>query len=305
MSLFFQSVYLSSALSLLYIFLLYRSHPLRRLPVAPTILVFAVGSLSVIPVVVLRWLLPGGAIESGVASRVLAAAVEEGVKFAALWATAWRFRFPNLIEPFDLAIYFGILGVGFGVYEDFWYIFSASYPSWVAGELVRFNEVFRGVVLARALPGHILFNALAGFLLGHGWVHGRRRGTIGWVAAGVGLAVLLHAGFNLIAESWGTIPLLTYLIVLVGCFLELRRRALAASPLAILIDYVEGKRRDWPFARSPSDYLFAEGFGWPGRRTRGLFQFYPVVLSLTILFPLLFVIVYLINRGLYAAIGSS
>jgi len=58
-----------------------------------------------------------------------------------------------------------------------------------------------------------------------------------------------------------------------------------------LIDYIEGRRQDWPFSRPPLDYLFADGFSWPGRKKRGLFQF-----SLAILFPLLLMIVYLLSR---------
>jgi len=168
MSLFLRSIYLSSALSLGYIFLLVKSNPYRRIPAAPAIVAFTAGMLAVIPVVAVKRFIPFDLNLASTAGLFLAASIEEVMKFSAFFLTGWRFRFPNAIGPLDFAIYFGILGVGFAVYEDFWYIFSVSYPSWTAGDPYRFSEIFHGIVLARAFPGHILFNGLAGFLVGRG-----------------------------------------------------------------------------------------------------------------------------------------
>jgi len=51
MKLFLQSAYLSSAISLIYIALLYRSHPFRRLPIVSILATFTVGMLAVVPAV--------------------------------------------------------------------------------------------------------------------------------------------------------------------------------------------------------------------------------------------------------------
>ncbi|MGB2982475.1 MAG: PrsW family glutamic-type intramembrane protease [Candidatus Bipolaricaulia bacterium] len=299
MSLFLQSTYLSAALSLVYIYLLYRSHPHRRLPAAPTVLAFAAGMLAVSLVVAVRRVVPIAPIEAAASALFAAAAVEEVAKLLLALATIWRLRFPNVVEPIDVAILFGVLGVGFGIYEDFWYIFSATYTSWIAGDIGRFNEVFRGIVLARAFPGHILFNGISGFLLGHA-LFAKRARRLSWILAGLALAILLHAGFNWVAINGEPPLLIAYVVGLVGLFLGLRRRLMARSPFAALIRRIESEEGEWTFDREPIEYLFADGFGWPGRRRGGLFQFYPVVLSLCVLFPLLLIAVYFVNRALLA-----
>jgi len=298
MSLFLQSVYLSAALSLLYIFLLYRSHPFRHLPAVPTVLAFAAGMVSVLLVSAVRRIVPVAPIDSSVAALFSAAAIEEAAKLLLAVGVILRLRFPNVAEPMDVAIYFGVLGVGFGIYEDFWYIFSTSYPSWIGGDAGRFNEIFRGIALARAFPGHILFNGISGFLLGRA-IFARGLGRATWALGGLALAILLHAGFNELAILDQPLLLLTYVILLVGLFLGLRRRSKSQSPFSALIRYLETDEKAdqaWALDKPPSDYLLAEGFAWPGRRRGGLFQFYPVILSLCILFPLLLIVVYLANR---------
>jgi len=296
-SLFLQSVYLSAGLSLVYIYALYRSHPFRRVPSVPTVLAFVGGMIAVIPVVAVRRVVPLPSIESSALALFGAAAIEEGAKLLVALLTISRYRFPNVAEPFDLAIYAGVLGVGFGIYEDFWYIFSASYPSWIAGDVSRFNEVFRGITLARALPGHILFNAIAGLLLGFAFfARGARRAA--WVAGSLALAIGLHVGFNGIAIVGESPLLIAYVVLLVGVFVGIRRREKDRSPFAAVIRHVERSEGQWRFARSPASYLLADGFDWPGRRRGGLFQVYPVILSLAVLFPLLLIGVYVVNRAL-------
>jgi hypothetical protein len=64
MSLFVQMIYLASGLSLLYIFLLYRANPLRRLPATTVTVIFTLGMIALIPVALIHRLLPldgGGA----------------------------------------------------------------------------------------------------------------------------------------------------------------------------------------------------------------------------------------------------
>jgi hypothetical protein len=254
--------------------------------------------LAVVVVSVVRRFVPIGPIDASVAALFGAAAVEEAAKLALAGATIMRFRFPTVAEPLDVAILMGIVGVGFGVYEDFWYIFSSSYPSWIAGDASRFAEIFRAIAWARALPGHILFNGISGFLLGHA-VFDRGRRRVLWIAGSLGVATLLHVGFNASAMLEGPLLVTTYVVALVGVFLALRRRALRGSPFGAVIRLLENEQdvaAAWPFERPPVDYLLAEGFAWPARPSAGLFQFYPVILSLCILFPLLLILIYFVNR---------
>ncbi len=310
MTLFLQTTYLSALLSLVYIFLLYRSHPFRRLPAVSTIAAFVAGMIAVVFVVIVRRIVPIAPIESSASALFGAATIEEIAKLGVAMATIWRLRFPNVVEPIDFAILFGVIGVGFGIYEDFWYIFSATYASWIAGDVGRFNEIFRVIVLARAFPGHILFNAISGFLLGHAFFRRRFRDRAIWVLAALVVAILLHAGFNGIAVAGEAPLLLTYVAALIGVYLGMRRFAAVRSPFAALIRYI-GEEEDepiWRFDRTPAEYLLADGFDWPERRRGGLFQFYPVILSLSVLFPLLLIAVYFANRAVLAiatSVGSG
>ena len=297
MNLFVQAIYLASGLSLAYIFLLYRSNPLRRLPASAVTISFVVGMVAVIPVILVKHVLPVQGGSSLFASFVSAGMIEEGVKFALMALTIWRFSFPNLAEPLDFAIYFGILGVGFGIYEDFSYLFSGTYSVWEAGNIGQFHRALQVLVIARAFPGHILFDSLAGFLLGHARFLTNRRARRWWIIGAFVLAVALHGSFNMIAVHGGTIPLLTYVAVLVWIFLLLRRRALEESPFRATIAYVRGETHDWQYPRPPADYLFAEGFFWPGKPQGGMYELFPLMLSLVILYPLLVSVVYLLERA--------
>jgi len=297
MNLFVQAIYLASGLSLAYIFLLYRSNPLRRLPASRVTISFVVGMLAVIPVILIKHILPLPEGSTLFTSFVSAGTIEEGVKFALMALTIWRFSFPDLAEPLDFAIYFGILGVGFGIYEDFSYLFSGTYSVWEAGDIGQFHRALQVLVIARAFPGHILFNALAGFLVGHARFLMDRRTRGLWIVGAFILAVALHGSFNAIAMYGGTIPLLTYVVLLVGVFLQLRRRAIDRSPFRATIAYVKGKIHDWHYPYSPADYLFAEGFFWPGVPRGGMYELFPLTLSLVILYPLLVSVVYLLERA--------
>ncbi len=297
MNLFVQAIYLSSGLSLAYIFFLYRSNPLRRLPGSRVTISFVVGMIAVIPVILIKQLvqLPEGS--SLFTSFVSAGMIEEGVKFALMALTIWRFSFPDLAEPLDFAIYFGILGVGFGIYEDFSYLFSGTYSVWQTGDIGQFHRALQVLVTARAFPGHILFDSLAGFLLGRARFLTDWRVKGGWIAGAFILAVALHGSFNMIAMYGGSIPLLTYVAVLVGAFLHLRRRALEHSPFRATIAYVKGETSDWQYQHKPAEYLFAEGFFWPGKPKGGMYELFPLTLSLVILYPLLVATVYLLERA--------
>ena len=295
MDLFVRAIYISSAFSLAYLFLLYRSNPLRRLPGTTVTLCFIVGMLGVVPVEGIHLLFPA---VGGVPSMFLAASlVEEGVKFGLMGLTIWRFPFPDLAEPIDLVIYFGALGLGFGAYEDFWYIFSSTYPAWSMGEVVRYHALFYDILIARAVPGHVLFDAIAGFLVGSArFLPGR--GRMARIVGGFVVAVCLHSAYNLIAYYGGMLPLLSYVVFLVGLFIHLRRQAAARSPFNDLIEFVEGRTSVWLHPRAPIEYLFADGFYWPGRPQGRMFELFPLILSLLILYPLFFGIIYLINVGI-------
>ena len=96
MNLFVQAIYLASGLSLAYIFLLYRSNPLRRLPASRVTISFVVGMVAVIPVLLIKHVIPLQGGSSLFTSFVSAGMIEEGVKFSFMALTIWRFPFPDL-----------------------------------------------------------------------------------------------------------------------------------------------------------------------------------------------------------------
>jgi hypothetical protein len=211
--------------------------------------------------------------------------------------TIWRFRFPDLAEQLDVAIYFGILGVGFGIYEDFSYLFSGTYSVWRTGDSAQLNSVLGSLVAARAFPGHILFNSIAGFLVGRARFNSNRGCRLLWILGALTLAVTLHGSFNIIATYGGDIPILTYIVVLVAIFLYLRQRALKNSPFVQVISYINEGKANWKHERPPEEYLFAEGFYWPEKPKQGMFSFFPLILSLVILYPFLVALVYLLEQA--------
>jgi hypothetical protein len=298
--LFIECVYLASALSVLVVALLYRGHPFRRLPSASVFVAFVVGILASVPVVLFGDLFRFSELSIGFRAVVAAPLLEETVKLGLFVLTVGRLRFPNVVEPADFAVLFGILGVGFGIYEDLWYIFGAVAPLDSFGTLARFHEVLRTILTARAFPGHVLFGAIGGFLVGAGRFSPSRWRWGGGLVAALGLTVLLHAGFNAVALTAEGPGLLAYVAGLLGLFLVLRRRFADASPFRALQEVVEGRRSAWPYPHPPEDYLFAEGFAWPGHPRGGWLEIYPVALSLGILFPIFLVGVYFLQRGILA-----
>jgi hypothetical protein len=252
--------------------------------------------LAVIPTALIYRFVPGSDPTGPLRVLVMGPIVEEAVKFALFAATVFRLGYPNLIEPLDYAIFFGILGVGFGIYEDFWYIFGGTYSSWISGDAGHFREVFRWAAYARSFPGHVLFDALAGFLIG--WGACRIRGWKRWIwyAGAFGTAVASHSLFNLAGSQKGTLLLWTVVVLYVGVFLAMRRRVLDASPFAALQKLLRNEKLSWTFSITPVQALFAEGFAWPGRPRRQLLAFYPLTLSLIILFPVMVSCVYFLHR---------
>jgi len=96
----------------------------------------------------------------------------------------------------------------------------------------------------------------------------------------------------------------TIAVAYIGLFTALRRRALEDSPFVALVALIDGERSPWEFGISPVEVLFAEGFSWPGKMNRSTLSFYPVTLSLIILFPVLVSGIYLLHRLLSMGIGS-
>ena len=91
-------------------------------------------------------------------SAILAPIVEETVK---LWAFYFLFfRHNPRISPYEGMFSFALLGLGFAIVEN------SDYSSGTSSEMI-----IRGgsseIMYCRSFPGHVLFNGIAGYWIGH------------------------------------------------------------------------------------------------------------------------------------------
>lgn len=140
--------------------------------------------------------------------------LEEALKFGIFFVVLKRWR--HLIdETFDCILYLGIIALGFAVLEDVGYFLAAAGEAHqyglFSGDYGPYKKELAGIVLLRALPGHLLFDAVGGYLVGLGL----ERGSLPrYFAGGFLVAVLLHGTWNALACFSG-IAWMLYLVVLI------------------------------------------------------------------------------------------
>ncbi len=148
-------------------------------------------------------------------SYLVAGAAEEALKFFILIKLLPRLR--ELDEPMDPIVYLGVIALGFGFHENISYFlhFTAEGQRVAAatGDLTLYRQQLGLITLARAVPGHLLFNTCAGFLLAWGFVRGEMRR---WLLPAYLLAVVLHGTWNLLAWTGNGILFLAYIVLLIG-----------------------------------------------------------------------------------------
>lgn len=310
MILFLRTIYISVLLSLFYIILLYQSDKYRKESTATISLVFILGMLSVTPVTFFHQIVPGfdnltlqnDFLNVLFRDYLRAGFLEELVKSLFFMAFIWRLKYDDFAEVMDGIVYFGILGAGFAVYEDFWYIFQNSYPPWEAGQAIRFNQIFHHMILSRAFPGHILFNCLAGYFYGLAKFTDFKRSRLKLLFLGFLLAVIAHGTFNLISRISDPISLLIYTLFLILVLVGLRAKALKSSPFrAILTHLKEGRLKledvkDRHFYYPIQTYLLDENAPWREKPERNPWRFIPLLIILVPLYPLVFLLIFYLNK---------
>jgi len=157
--------------------------------------VFFLGALSTIPALMLE--LP---FEEGIfAAAVVAPVVEETVKFLVVVLAVYRN--PEFDEPMDGVVYAAAAGLGFATVENIFYVLDGG----VAVGIVR---------AVASVPGHFLYSCIWGFALGTAKFRPAAERT-GIIAAGLFLAMLLHAAFNFSLEIFDAAGLLLILVVII------------------------------------------------------------------------------------------
>lgn len=112
---------------------------------------------------------------------------------------------PDFDEPVDAMIYMMTAALGFAALENTLFIFPIFQKDLFAGLEVAANR-FLGANLL-----HALSSGIVGFFLARAWFYTRRHH---FIAAGIALAALLHAGFNYLILVGEALPQGTFYIIL-------------------------------------------------------------------------------------------
>jgi RsiW-degrading membrane proteinase PrsW (M82 family) len=149
--------------------------------------------------------------------------LEEGLKFGLflLVYLSWR-RWID--EPYDLAVYLGIIALGFSVQENIGYYVICTRHAFLSGVLTGdfswYDRALAGIAARRAVPGHLMMGVVGAWVMACGF--GKRSFPLWFVAAYLA-AVVVHAGWNFFA--FGGMPaLFFYLMPLVVCTCLIVRR---------------------------------------------------------------------------------
>ena len=308
MRIFLRSVYASAFITIAFIVALYLSDSKHRESGVNVGIGVMAGILSAFFVLIIRTLMPTpfGIYDSSSLLAVLdqsffrAGFLEELIKYLFFFVFFWNMPFEEFPEKYDGMLYFGSIGGGFALYEDFLYIFSRTNYFWQLGKAAKSETVFQSMMLYRSFPGHILFGALAGYFIGKARFSDRKITKLKLILFGFVAAVVAHGTFNTMVHFSGEFGALVFTMVLIWLIYSLRDLLLGDSPFAEIESFESSGIlsrweiiKDWKYNRSFDDYAKLKkdkGSDW----TIGLL---PVFLSLTILFPLLIGGLYMLNQA--------
>ncbi len=147
-----------------------------------------------------------------VAAASLVGLIEEGTKFLAVYAGAYRNA--AFDEVLDGIVYAVAAALGFATVENLFYVLHGGAGVGVARAIV-------------AVPGHAFCGALMGFNMGKAKFAGPTERA--WLLSGLGLAVLAHAVYDALLLSRSVLALATvpFVVILWRRAAGLARRAQA------------------------------------------------------------------------------
>jgi RsiW-degrading membrane proteinase PrsW (M82 family) len=142
-------------------------------------------------------------------SVIVLALTEELFKFAAAYLSVHND--PAFIEPIDAMIYMAVAALGFATIENLGAIGAEPFTS----SLVQ--GIFQTTTLR--FVGATLLHTLASSLIGYYWaVSILRQGKVRFLLFGFILAVALHAAFNYLIISYGSLVYSIVFVVAAGFF---------------------------------------------------------------------------------------
>jgi len=224
----------ASLTSFITAYLVYRFDRYEREPLIMLWLSVSVGMLSTVLVLIIRKLLPfitfslkGNLIDVILGSFITAGLVEEGAKLL-LFLPMFK-KWSDINEPYDVMLYFGFVGMGFGIYENLGYVFNiASRVLKITGKSALVRSFALKISALRWFPAHLFIDFIAGYFIAK--VLYRKNKTRG-ILIGYFVAVLLHGFYDVIASLGGYYPLMGYAVFLVLLAIFLGKKALAESLL--------------------------------------------------------------------------
>ncbi len=188
---------LAFAPGLFWLWFFYKRDKIEPEPKHLIVKTFFWGMAAVLPAIFLET--PFRGMAGGLALTVVAAPViEEYLKYFAVRRTIYAHD--EFDEPMDGIVYAAAAALGFASLENVFFLFSA-YSTGGEGQ-VWATFALRAFL---SVPGHVMFSAMWGYALGVAkFSPGADRRKV--IAGGVGLAMLLHALFNLLVS---TVPLVS------------------------------------------------------------------------------------------------
>lgn len=136
------------------------------------------------------------AVAASVLFFVVIAPVEESLKLLAVQFYAYRTtEFESVLSG---AVFGAAAGLGFATMENAFYITQVIGES---GSLSSTGTQGRTIATVRALvgPGHVIYSAFTGYYLGLARFNRRYAGPV--VLKGLSIAILLHAGYNVLVSE--------------------------------------------------------------------------------------------------------
>jgi hypothetical protein len=143
----------------------------------------------------------------------IAGFAEEALKFGVfLWFIR---RHREVDEPLDGIVYLGVMALAFAFDENIGYFLrftqDGALIATLTGDRSFYDDAVTMITVKRAIPGHLLIDTVAGWLLAVG-LH--REQLDRWVAPLFLCAVLLHGTWNLLAGTALFFPYVVLLVVL-------------------------------------------------------------------------------------------
>jgi RsiW-degrading membrane proteinase PrsW (M82 family) len=154
--------------------------------------------------------------EFSLGALVVFALVEEAMKFSAAYLAVGRSRIAR--NPVDIMIYLIVAALGFATLENIGSLASYWLAARGTGTTVSLAAGFAEAISLRFV-GATLLHSLTSGIVGYHWALGVLRHKVApYLMAGLAIATVLHAFFNLLILDYGSVAYALIFLALLGFF---------------------------------------------------------------------------------------